>query len=278
MSELTKQLMDELGGGGFVASDYLGPATPELLNAYTPAPDAQQGGNHFAEIVNRYYSVAARLANLFDGRVYKDSTDTDLQFSVSAFDVYLGGVLCSFAGAINLGPLSGGATNHVWVDLSAAPTVAIAFGAALPATVPFIPLEAIAAPASGPWKDAHRTKITRRRSIVPTYGVTRLTIRKPFNWNDSSPVILGTVPAGGDVVRPIVYIGPAFDGTAPALTIGDDGDNSRIMAAGDIDEKTVGSYGKDVVVPYAAETVVKLYATPDTSAVGSGVAIMDVLI
>jgi len=276
MSELTLKQSDEQDSGTFSPENYLGPLTAVMLNRLFPTPGGQTGANHYAGLVNLFHSLGHLLGTSLGGYVYKDSTDTDLQFSVQAFDLDFRGFFVSYAGAVNLGPMTAGATNHVWLDVSDAPTVTIGFGAAWP-TVPHVKLDSIAAPATGAWKYQNRTRRAKSQAIMP-WGSGIIPLKRAFMFASISPLKIATVPAGATVIYPLCNIGTAFDGTTPVVTVGDSGDNGRVLAASDISPKTIGVYPSVFTaykfIEYASQTDLNIYITPDGSTVGAGTAVL----
>lgn len=76
-----------------------------------------------------------------------------------------------------------------------------------------------------------------------------------FAFDTSSPFNIGSaVPANSTVIRCMVQIDTAFDGTTPQIDIGDGGQADRIMADTLINEDTPGLYVANVWVEYASLT------------------------
>jgi len=69
-----------------------------------------------------------------------------------------------------------------------------------------------------------------------------VTSKTTVNYDDSSPVTLVTVPAGAIVLFCRVNVTEVFDGTTPALDIGDDGDDDGLLDNGYITETSTGWY------------------------------------
>lgn len=91
-----------------------------------------------------------------------------------------------------------------------------------------------------------------------------------LEYGDSSPVTMFTKPANTLVSKVQVFVDVAFDGTAPALSIGISGQTSKYMAATDVDLTTVGVYEvtPDAAAAIAAEPLIATY-NADGSAVGA---------
>lgn len=274
MAEQRLSELDVQDGGSHSLSAWLGGAIALLGGLQMPAALAQSAntvgqGNHLTELIDLFWSLAQRLGAP-PPYVYHDSTDSDVQFSVAASTFDINGTVVSYAGQINRGPLTTGATNFIWLDLSNLASVSAASGAAWPGT-PHLRLAAIAQPSSNAWRSSHLTRHLRL-ALGSVHGqqVGRRTIQTAFNYNTSSPVTIGTVPAGARIRRVRLDVETAFNGTAPTLEVGDAGDADRLMAAGDSDPKTAGLYSRDCNYVHAAATAVTLTITPDSSSAGAG--------
>jgi len=98
---------------------------------------------------------------------------------------------------------------------------------------------------------------------------------KPFVYNDASPLAIGTIPSGSYATSTIIGITTNLDGGAPTLTVGDAGVTDRLMQSSTVNPKVVDTYEQVNAHLYAADTVVNLYITPDGSAQGVGVVIVE---
>ena len=98
---------------------------------------------------------------------------------------------------------------------------------------------------------------------------------KTGTYASASPLAIGTVVTGKYVKRVIVKIGTPFNGTAPTITIGDSGDNARLVPAVNVDCLTAGTYIITPVVLYGSDTAVNVYITPDGSSAGTFTIIME---
>lgn len=103
----------------------------------------------------------------------------------------------------------------------------------------------------------------------PGNGTGRTEVR--FDWGDATPKNLLTVTAGKLIEKVAVYVVEAFDGTSPALTVGDAGDTDRLMTAGQVDPAAAGTYEVRPNHQYGTDTVITLSITPGSGAsAGSG--------
>lgn len=88
----------------------------------------------------------------------------------------------------------------------------------------------------------------------------------PFSWGDATPKTLFTAPAGKRIALVSVVITTAFDGTSPALTIGDASDTDRLMTADQNDPASVWTYEATPGYAYASATALTLSITPGSGA------------
>ena len=96
-----------------------------------------------------------------------------------------------------------------------------------------------------------------------------------FTFATTSPLTIGTIPAGKRVKSVTIVIDTTFDGTAPTLQVGDAGSAGRLHATTSNDPKTGDSYTTTPWYLYAAATAVILTITPDSSAQGAGVVVVE---
>lgn len=106
---------------------------------------------------------------------------------------------------------------------------------------------------------------TRGLSIAQLDARYASTATIAFAWGDASPKPLLTVPAGSRVLSVRLIVDTAFDGAGAALTVGD-GDPDRLLAAGENDPGTPGSYAAHPAVLYGADTALTLTITPGAGA------------
>lgn len=273
MSELRISEQEVLSGGSFAPQDHMGGFIEELDRLWVPGYAEQTNGSHEAQLVDMLEGFARRFRNVFAARVYKDSTDDALEFSVTAFTVEYAGMQCSYAGEVNLGPLSAGATRYIWADLSAAPAVTIGVGSAWPA-VAHIKLVAIAAPASGHWKLQHVTDYCRSQAVTASSGAPQpLTL--DFDYTDTGgQIMIGNMPAGAWAAEILFKPRVAFNGASPVASVGDAGDHERLMAETEIDLSQVVVFQTNPMHKYASETPLYLYFDWGGSTAGEGTVIV----
>ncbi len=87
-------------------------------------------------------------------------------------------------------------------------------------------------------------------------------------FDDISPITIFTAAADMQVRNIYVNVTQAFDGTA-TLTVGDAGDNDRLVTAAQNDLATVGSYLVAVEYLYASSTVIRVYLATAGTTVGA---------
>lgn len=277
MGEQTRSQHETRGGAGFSNDPFFGGFIQTLGGLYVPAKAEEIDGTHQTAMVNLLDGVNRRLGNAFQGYIYTDSTDSNLQFSVKAFKCFSAdGTLHSYAGAINVAGLVAGATRYIYADLTN-PTVAIVVATAWPSTaVPHVRLATIAAPASGPWIAAqHLTNFIDAHGIFPIGGGSVAPPKVAFAWNTASPLAIFSAPAGSTIVKAVIKISTVFNGAAPTLSIGDSGNNSRLMTTAQNDPKTLGSYIVEFPHEYGSLTAVNLYITPSTASQGAGFVLVE---
>jgi hypothetical protein len=162
----------------------------------------------------------------------------------------------TYAGEVNVGPLSRGATNYIWLDVSGSAPAA-AFGAAWPASNPnVIRLATITMPASGYWLGTIGGNLSRVSggqatvAALSSPGVFKATLLH----GSSSPLVIGRVAAGCAIGRRRCDVTAAFNGSSPTLEVGDADDTDRLTASGEFDLATPGLYEFSRMTRYAAET------------------------
>lgn len=101
-------------------------------------------------------------------------------------------------------------------------------------------------------------------------------IEVAFAFGDATPKPLASVAAGTLVKAVRLFVTEGFDGTAPALAVGDAGDPERLMAAGQNLPGVVGEYETAPGVVYDVLTQVRLTITPGAGATtGRGVVVIE---
>ena len=277
MAELKLSEHDVLNGAAFAPANYLGGNIAALECRYLPSRSAQINGTHEVAWLDMFDSLMRRSRNAAAVYVFKDSADTALQFSVKAFSVWLGGVLCTYAGGNAIAGLSAGSTRYIWADLSNAPTVTIGVGAAWPTTVPHLRIAAIAAPASGHWLPANLSYYVADQTTRPVSGLI-LPVIVPFVYNTASPVALMTVPNGCTVKEAAVIIDTIYNGSGYSLSIGDAGNTARLLATAAVNAGAAGAYRANPFYKYTAQTTINLYNTTGTASAGAGRAYLELVL
>ena len=274
MTKLTRSEQEQLGGTSFSDDSFFGGFITALNGIYVPNKYAMSDGAHFVEFVNHVAEVSDRLAALMPIHVFKDSADADAQFSVSAGTIIVRGKPVAFAGATAQGTLTTG-TNYVWLNVSTAASVTVAFGTAWPATE-HVRLATIVQPASGSWKFANITRHVGEQAFVPIRGVP-YSIRRDFVFDTGASIDFGAVPAGSIVIPRLVSVLTAFDGSSPTIKVGDAGDDDRLIVVGDADLTATGITSIDRPHHYAAETVITATYAADSSTAGAASIVLEVI-
>lgn len=258
MAEMTLSAQ-RLLAGAHVPTDYMGSFISALAGRYVPGLDANENGTCEKAVVDHIESLIRMLRNASPMYVHKDSADTALQFSVKPFDVWLGSILCSYAGGTAIGGLSAGNNRFIWADLSNAPAVTIGVGASWPTTVPYERIAAINAPASGHWIDTHLTSHVSPQAIRPIAGQLHV-FRRDFAYNSGATVPFITLPATSTVLFCRLQITTLFNGSSPTINIGDSGNNSRFMATATAVPGSTGfKKNDDLADTLAAQTTANVY-------------------
>lgn len=269
MAELNREQHQTLSGSwsnngfydGFISS---------LGGMFIASKAEQTNGNHFTQFVNLLDSINRRLLNAFQGYVYKDSADGDDQFSVKPFTLQYRGVTGTFAGVLAQGPLVTG-TNMIWADLTAVPTITIAFGAAWPGT-PHLKLATITMPASGPWLPDAITSNVGSQAIAADGGGSGV-LRADLAFDSTGSFDIGIVPAGSVVIPVSIVVHTAFDGAAPTIKVGDSGDDDSLFLVTDADLATPGVYAGQIAKHFTAQETISATYVANGSTVG-GAAIL----
>jgi hypothetical protein len=236
MSELTHGEEYVLNGDSYdvdeLFGDWVKTAGSEL---FLPRASRQVQGECREGWMDILEAVARGLSCASGIYVYRDSTDDEDEFSVKAGPVAHQGRWMDYAGEVNLGPLSRGAVNYVWLDVSgAAPSAE--FGAAWPDPSPnVIRLATIAMPASGYWRGVIGGDLARLSGgqglspMLASPGVLKATI-----VHDSpGTVVIGRVAAGCAIGCRRATVPEDFNGSSPTVTVGDVEDTERLLNVGD---------------------------------------------
>lgn len=266
--ELTRQQHEERTGS-FSIEPLMGGFIATLAGMYMAGLLDQVAGHCGMQWINVVDSMARRLSCSPSIYVYMDSEDTEAQFSVKAGSLVPDGLWIEYAGNTAQGDLLRSQNNHIWLDVSAAPTVTLAFGSAWP-SVAHIRIATIAMPASGPWREQDVTRLVGAQTLQAIGGGAG---KKKTTLTSASgaEVALSTLPAGTVAGNCVVLVKTAFDGTAPTLTLGDDGDNDRLVEATDVDLTTTGTYAVPKMEAFSAQTAIKAFLNADSSTVGEAI-------
>jgi hypothetical protein len=115
-------------------------------------------------------------------------------------------------------------------------------------------------------RDTYETTPSGTSGPVPDGGAVG-GISTDINFNTTSPVSVLALPIGQALARIELKVKTDFDGGAPTITVGIDGDQSRYLAADDSDLKHVDSvWMKDI--SDAGPRTVKVWIEPDGSTQG----------
>ena len=96
-----------------------------------------------------------------------------------------------------------------------------------------------------------------------------------FGWNNASPRVIGTVPAGHTVAQVRIAVTTAFADVGSTLTVGTAGLPGLYMAAGECEPLDAAEFETTPLAPCAADTPVLLYVTPGGSeSSGRGVVVV----
>lgn len=270
MSELTRQQHELLSGAWNDQVFYVG--FSELLGrVYLPGVGDQGAGDHATQFANMIDSIYRLLGGVLRGHVYKDSADTEAQFSVRRFMLRHRGLICTYAGETALGPLAVG-TQNVWAELDAAPTITIDFGAAWP-TTPHIMLGVIDMPASGHWLPDDLTHAIGWQAASAGGGL--MPIKRRFSYQSGASASVATVPAGATIGRTGVLVVAPFNGTTPTIKIGDATVDNRLLMTTDVDLTVAGLTMADRGYDYAAQTEIVATLALGGSTAGEALVLME---
>jgi len=236
-----------------------------------PLGEAGANGDHSQQFLDMIWSLSQIFANACQIQVCREATDGDTQYSVTAGKVHVAGTLVSYAGAANNGPLTAGSDNYVYATFSDPTTLVIANATTgWPTTQLHLKLAIISQPASGPWRAEHIVRyLGSHAARVDGPGALYFSQEVAFNYNTSSPIALGYVPAGARIFEAGVAVGTTFDGGF-AGSIGDAGLATRNLVTGDVTWGTLGGYTARKHYRYTAGTLVNLYLTPGAATQGAG--------
>ena len=105
-------------------------------------------------------------------------------------------------------------------------------------------------------------------------GTAAETYSYTFAYGDSTPQIVAAISASL-VIQVTVRLSEIFDGVGAEFTVGDSGNHSRLLGAGDIDLTSLGLYLVSPGHLYAAPENLNIYITPGAGATsGAGTVII----
>lgn len=91
-------------------------------------------------------------------------------------------------------------------------------------------------------------------------------IELEFAWNDVTTVNLSTIPADKLILSVQIFITTVFNGTNPALQIGDAGMINRLMDTTQVNPALVSEYSVSPLYQYGVDTQTILTITPGAGA------------
>lgn len=96
-----------------------------------------------------------------------------------------------------------------------------------------------------------------------------------FAYGDASPVIIGEVPSGKEILEVQIFILTPFDGAGAALQVGIVGTPADLMASSENDPTSAGEYSVAPLIPYGSATNIILTITPGSGAsAGAGIVLV----
>lgn len=118
-----------------------------------------------------------------------------------------------------------------------------------------------------PWRDADGTWRLRKvgRTVVA------------FSFGDASPSPIYECPHDLHVVGIRIAVRVAFNGTAPALSLGHGGNPGSLVPADHVAPGVVGTYEYTPEAELTSGTTIDLTIDPDSSSAGSGVVVIDTI-
>lgn len=243
-------------GGSFDYSAFFNRNVTEFAGRYIAPAGSESGpNNHYIHFLNFVEHMSRRIDGTFKGYVHKADDDDDLEFSVEPFTHVHRGLVYAYAGGNNIAGLVAGATRYVWANLLPDKTVTIEVGAALPTSPHVLILAAIAAPAAGPWRPQHLSRLIDRHSASANNGLV-WSVETPFTYLSAGVIPIATVRAGARIHRITTLVETSFNGTTPQIRIGDAGDDDRLVVVGFVNLGVVEKYLAQPFYKYAAETAV----------------------
>lgn len=100
-------------------------------------------------------------------------------------------------------------------------------------------------------------------------------IKIPFSWGDATPALIHTYT--GTIFAAAIVLQVPFNGVGASLSLGDSGNNGRLISASEVDATAAATYGTSPAHTYASSTQIRLYITPGTGASqGSGFVLLEI--
>ena len=97
-----------------------------------------------------------------------------------------------------------------------------------------------------------------------------------FSFGDATPAVLFLAEANKLIQRVTIFIETAFDGTGPVLTIVDEDESERLMAAFENEPREAAAYQVTPNLTYDTDTQVLLFITPGLGASqGAGLVVVE---
>lgn len=252
--KLTWEQHQQLNGGEIVTDEHFGGFVPTAGGIYVPEKLAQDAdGNHFVQLANYHASLGNRLGNTSSITVYKDDSDAATECSLDAGSIEYCGDLVEYEGEINVGPLTRGYDNHVYIDVQT--LAAGVMVGAWPSGGHILRVGVIAMPATGHWLPGDYANVLGSQAVRIS-GMSPIVMSKRITFASSSPYSLIVVPAGRAVHRINAWVKDAFDSPSAQITIGDADDEDRLVQLEGIKLTAVGSHEIVCDTYYAEETAV----------------------
>jgi hypothetical protein len=96
-------------------------------------------------------------------------------------------------------------------------------------------------------------------------------VRVPFAFNTTSPLLIGTQSSNEMIVSTLVVVTVAFNGGAPTLQVGTAAAPGLVFTAGEVKPHNASQYETDEIVDAPlSSTAIRLTIAPSGSTVGAG--------
>jgi hypothetical protein len=93
--------------------------------------------------------------------------------------------------------------------------------------------------------------------------------RVPFTFS-SGTLVLGQVFSGQYLVRAVLIVDTAFDGSSPSITVGTTASPSGVFSAADSDPGVVGEYDTDEILTFPGTDFLQLVVAAPGATRGAG--------